>query len=351
VLPDQEHLKKRFLEALFLEWEQQLPKLQGMEIASIYFGGGTPSLLGPKAIGTILGWVQSSLRLSPQCEITLEANPEEGASLSTFQSSGINRMSLGVQALDDSILHTLGRNHSEKDISKTLQAIYLSGIQNLSIDLMYEVPNQTLMSWKQTLKKVQNLPISHVSLYNLTFEPQTIFFKKKAELAPLLPSPEECLEFLSLIVPALQEMGLKRYEISAFAKDGFASCHNLGYWTARPFLGFGPSAFSYWEGKRFRNIPHLTRYAESLEKGESPVDFEEKLPFPQNLLELLAVELRLVRGVCLKDFQAKHGNLPEKTEKDLSCLIEKGWLHKKNDHINLTEKGLLFYDSVASEII
>lgn len=347
VLPDKSDLKERFLRALLLEWESLLPKLKEYEIVSIYFGGGTPSLLGVDAIEKILARVKGSATLSPSCEITLEANPEEGKALTHFAQVGINRISLGVQALDAATLKTLGRSHTPEGAIETIFALHASGIHNISIDLMYDIPAQTHASFEKTLNTVKSLPLSHVSLYNLTFEPQTLYFKQKKQLIPLLPTPEESLSFLQCAVHHLEEMGLARYEISAFAKEGAASKHNLGYWTARPFLGFGPSAFSFWEGKRYRNVANLSRYEEALLQKKSPVDFEESLPYPENVLELLAVELRLLRGVDLSAFAP----LPEKTSKTISNLIEKGWLKKEMERLRLTETGLLFYDSVASDII
>jgi oxygen-independent coproporphyrinogen-3 oxidase len=350
VLPDKEELKKQLLEALHLEWNKQLPLLEGKEIASIYFGGGTPSLFGPKAIEMILSWTRL-LKLAPACEITLEANPEEGEELLPYASVGINRMSLGVQSLDSATLLQLGRAHTQEKALSTIVSLHDAGIKNLSIDLMFDVPTQTVASFDRTLKLVQTLPITHLSLYNLTFEPHTVFFKREKELTPLLPSPEESLELLQLAVIRLEEMELHRYEISAFAKQGYQAVHNVGYWTARPFLGFGPSAFSYWEKKRFRNIAHLGKYEEALASGKSPVDFEEQLAYPDNLHELLAVELRLLRGVCVDQFQKKHGKLPATTHEILDQLIQKGWLTQDNSRLHLSERGLLFYDSVASELI
>lgn len=351
VVPNTPELKEQLLSALALEWKRESPRLKESEIVSIYFGGGTPSLFGPEAIETILGWVRRDTRLSPNCEITLEANPEEGASLAAFASSGINRVSLGVQSLDAKILRLLGRKHTPEETIATLIALDKAGIHNLSIDLMYEIPKQTVASFEKTLRALSNLPLTHLSLYNLTFEPETVFFKRKKKLTPLLPSPEESLQLLDTALHHLEAMGLHRYEISAFAKEGFSSLHNTGYWTARPFLGFGPSAFSYWDGKRYRNVADLNVYHERLRTGKSPVDFEEKLSHPANILELLAVELRLLRGVNLKVFQNEHGALPEQTEETINALTSRGWLHAQNGHLKLTEQGTLFYDSVASELV
>lgn len=347
VLPDKPELKERFLRALKLEWESILPKLEGREIVSIYFGGGTPSLAGPEAIADILSWVRGGTSLSPTCEITLEANPEEGKALTRFAATGVNRLSLGVQSLDHETLRCLGRKHTPEGAIETIGAVHEAGISNISIDLMFDVPSQRDASFDKTLNALKSLPITHVSLYNLTFEPHTLFFKQKKELKPLLPTPEESLAFLHTAVTNLEATGLLRYEISAFARPGAQSIHNTGYWTARPFLGLGPSAFSFWEGKRYRNIANLNRYEEALSQGKSPVDFEESLPYPDNILELLAVELRLLSGVDLTKF----AQLPRKTEESIAALVQKGWLKKDKGRLQLTEKGLLFYDSVATELI
>lgn len=351
VLPDKEEYKVELLRSLELEWKWRLPQLVDCEITSIYFGGGTPSLFGPKAIGTVLNWIRSSVKLSPACEITIEANPEDGEKLAAFAEVGINRLSLGLQSLHSPTLLLLGRNHAKEDALSALSSAKRAGITNLSVDLMYDTPEQTVSSLEATLRELRDLPITHLSLYNLTIEPETIFFKKRAQLVPLLPSQDESLKLLQTAVAHLEEMGLKRYEISAFAREGQASVHNVGYWTARPFLGFGPSAFSYWEGKRFRNIAHLRKYSQFLQQGSSPVDFEEKLTYPDNLLELLAVELRLLRGVSLSEFQTRHAPLPPDALARLSELMAKGWLSQQGDRIHLTEEGILFYDSVASEIL
>lgn len=350
VLPYQKKSHDELLEALELEWELVLPKIGGHQIVSVYFGGGTPTLIGAESIAAILSLLPP---LEPDCEISLEANPEE-ISLSLMQEmkeAGINRVSIGVQSLDDPSLIILGRNHSSWKAQRAVEQTYLAGIENISIDLMYDLPAQTLESWNSTLKQIGTLPISHLSLYNLTLEPHTAFFKKKEQLTPLLPQQETSLEMLTCAISHLEFLGLSRYEISAFAKKGKESRHNLGYWTARPFWGFGPSAFSYWDKKRSRNIAHLGRYRTFLNEGRSPIDFSEELPYPDNLHELLAVELRLLQGVNLDEFAKRHGPLADETRARLAQIEEKGWLEKVGERIRLTEKGLLFYDSVATEII
>lgn len=354
VVPNREDHQVLFLAALEKEWQLVSPKITDCEIVSIYFGGGTPSLLGPARIKKILSWIKSSgITTSPDCEITLEVNPENATFelMEQFASVGINRVSIGLQSLDDTLLNILGRTHSSNKSIDAVLATKKAGINNISVDLMFELPHQDLRMWQSTLKGVEKLPITHLSLYNLVIEPNTPFHKKQKELSPHVPNAETSKAMLDMAVEVLEKSGLKRYEISAFAKQGYESRHNTGYWRARPFLGLGPSAFSYFDQKRFRNVANLHKYCDSLEKGVLPKDFEEQLPYPENVKELLAVEIRLLKGVNLKEFEERHAKLPKELYGALESLIQKGWIVQKGDVVRLTDEGLLFYDSVAEEII
>jgi oxygen-independent coproporphyrinogen-3 oxidase len=354
VLPDKDSLKEQLMEGLKREWQQQLPLLQGKQIATIYFGGGTPALFGPDRIATLLGWIfQSCAVTSTPPEITLEANPENMTPelMDAYAQAGINRVSIGIQTLDPDVLNKLRRIHGPK---KAIESVFITaqaGISNISIDLMYDLPGQTLAGWQETLQRASDLPITHLSLYNLTIEPHTLFFKQREAIAKQMPDPLLSLQLYESAVEILQKKGLYQYEISAFAREGFLSRHNTGYWIGRPFLGFGPSAFSYWEGRRFRNIAHLGRYSKQLEAGELPIDFEEKLSQEARGNELLAIHLRLLNGVDLKEFQLQHGELAASTLSTLSSLRQEGLLTVNNDNISLTQRGILCYDTVASEIV
>jgi oxygen-independent coproporphyrinogen-3 oxidase len=334
-------LHKTLLDALRLEWDLQKNKIQDKKIVSVYFGGGTPFIIGPEAIQEILSWIDPPA----DAEITLEANPEDVTleAMQLFAQARINRVSLGIQSLNDDLLKVLGRHHSTGQAKEAVLATKKAGISNITIDLMYEIPTQTLASWRDTLDQVKSLPITHLSLYNLTIEPQTVFYKRRSDLTPLLPSSEDSLAMLSLAVESLNHMGLKRYEISAFAKEGYMARHNTGYWLGRPFLGFGPSAFSYFEGKRFRNFCDLKKYAAHLQTGRSPVDFEEQLSPLASLHERLAVKLRMLEGVDKGEFPVNE-TLYQK-------LQDRGWIEVQEARVRLTDQGLLFYDSVAEDIV
>lgn len=354
VLPNEERYKKPFLPALLKEIALRKDQLRGKRVISLYFGGGTPTKLLPEDYALILDAIRNAgIELSTDCEITLEANPEDVTLplMRQFHALGINRVSLGVQSLVDDDLVLLGRSHGAGRAVSAIHQVYQAGISNISIDLMFELPRQTINSLEKCLNAISALPIQHLSLYNLTFEPHTVFFKKKDELAPYLPPDEERLKMLQTAIAFLESYGLKRYEISAFAKEGRHSLHNTGYWTGRPFLGFGPSAFSYWGGARFSNTSHFNKYIALLDQSHLPVDFEERLDFPRNLQELLAVRLRLVEGVDLHLFENLYGPLPQVIERSIEVLIQKGWLSRSKDVVKLTSSGQLFYDSVAAEII
>lgn len=338
VVPNRPLFHQILKEGLDLEWKQRKKLLEGKELVSIYFGGGTPSLF-PHGIGALLKTISPS-----NCEITVEVNPEESSShlFETLLSYGVNRLSIGIQSLDDRSLQTLERTHTAKQAIHSILEAEKAGFQNISIDLMYDLPNQTASSWRYTLDQLSSLPIQHLSLYNLTIEPHTAFYKRQKKLS--FPDAKTSLQFLNDAVKTIEASGLKRYEISAFSKPGFESCHNLGYWTGRPFLGFGPSAFSYWKKERFCNVAHLQRYVRQLKEGKSPIDFRERLLYPRDVTELFAVRLRLLEGATIEQ-------LPQETLDTIKRLVDQNFLQQNGKRIRLSEKGLLFYDTVAAEIV
>lgn len=354
VLPDSKENQAFFLRALYQEWLLKKPLLEGLEIVSIYLGGGTPSLLPPSTIEQILSWIQKGpAKISSLCEITLEANPETTQKdfIVDCLKAGINRVSLGVQSFDDTLLELLGRTHGSKQARQAIFDVFDAGISNISIDLMYELPHQKVEHWERSLQETSTLPITHLSLYNLVFEPGTVFYKKQKQLNKHLPSQEEALQMLERSVEYFPSIDLERYEISAFAKKGYTAIHNTGYWTARPFLGLGPSAFSYFKGRRFRNTSNLKQWASQISSGEFPEDFSEELSPDLKQKELLAVELRLIKGVDLSSFEKANGKLHSELAKAVEHNIETGFLTKTGSQLLLTKKGLLFYDTVAEELM
>lgn len=357
VLPDQEISKNQLAEGFQIELDLLQRFLVNKKIVTIYFGGGTPFLFGPERIQSLLNLIRRSCSLSSTAEITLEANPENVTLelMQAYAEAGINRVSIGIQTLDSHLLQLLGRLHSPQIATEAIHATFQAGIHNISIDLMYDLPEQTLKHWTSTLDIVRTLPISHLSLYNLTIEPHTQFFKNQSLLQPKLPTEEESLAMYEIAIDYLEEMGLKHYEISAFAKTGQESQHNKGYWMSRPFMGLGPSAFSYWEGSRFRNIAHLGRYCRLLKENKFPRDFEEKLEQEAHRRELFVIQLRLREGVNLAKFALQHGALDADTDKLIHRYVNEGCLCvdqvQDQVQVRLTRKGMLFYDTLAVDLI
>lgn len=315
----------------------------------MYFGGGTPSLIGPDNLFKIL----DQLSISSNTEVTLETNPEDvnKEKFREFRQAGVNRVSMGVQSFDDEDLKILQRTHNAKKALESIEDIYSSGIENISIDLMYDLPFQKVKIFEKSLKTIQRLPIKHLSLYNLTFEENTPFFKNYNRYKPFLPSNEESLFMLNKAISYLKSLGFERYEISAFAKERAFSLHNLGYWIGREFFGFGPSAFSFVGGKRYQNVPNVKDYLNLVHKEESAVIFEEKLSSQAGIRELLAINLRIIEGVDIDLFQKEFGILSEEVVFILTNLVKDGFLLKKKSNFQLTSKGLLFYDLVAEKIV
>lgn len=337
VLPNKESYKDPLLKAIKQEYSlRQKTEALPPKLVSLYFGGGTPALFGPERIAELI-------KFFPPCdEVTLEANPD-GVSLElmrAYRKAGVNRISLGVQSLDDQLLIKIGRTHNATHAETAVHLLKEAGFDNISIDLMYDLPSQNLAHWRHTLERAAKLPITHLSLYNLTIEPHTSFFKYRETLSKEVPNEEESLQMYLMAQEVLEKAGLNQYEISAFAKPGFYSKHNTGYWLARPFLGLGPSAFSYWHGKRFRNVANLNKYTQTLDKDEFPIDFEEELLGEEKERELFAIQLRLMQGVALPSYKD-----------ELIPLEKEGLLLIENGRVKLTQRGLLLYDSIATELI
>ena len=340
------------MRALELEWNRVKKLPHNMRLESVYFGGGTPSLLNIFYLKEIVSWIKKEPFFDPRAEISIEANPEKLNldKLHEFLKIGINRISIGVQSFNEKELKILSRQHDATLAMKSVEMSHKAGFESISIDLMYEIPDQSLKSWIKTVDTAMKLPITHLSLYNLVFEKQSVFYKKRESLKKKVPAEEIGRKMYDYAIDACEKNKLEQYEISAFAKPGFASKHNSGYWTARPFLGLGPAAFSYWEKRRYRNIANLIRYQKALNQGKSCIDFQEKLSNDDRKKELLAIALRLKKGLDLKSFEKKFGELSQETYKCLDRLKKIGWLEGEMN-LKLSEEGFRFYDSVATELI
>ncbi|MFZ4772756.1 MAG: radical SAM family heme chaperone HemW [Chlamydiia bacterium] len=348
VLPYSLEAEEMLVEALLRHLEIIEESFRGKRPVSVYFGGGTPSLVSLEGLAKIVGAVRRLPALFDEsCEWTLEANPEdidEGRAKS-YSALGINRVSLGVQSFAPEELLFLGRAAGKSQSVKAIEAFHAAGIQNISIDLIFELMDQTVHDFAKTLDVVKELPITHLSLYNLMIEEGSSFYKKKESLEKRRPTSEEGAKMVEKAIEKLNLYGFEHYEISAFCKNGLISRHNTGYWTARPFWGIGPSAWSFIDGERMQCVKNLKKYHEQLHSNSSPFCFTEKLDPIDLHKEELGLRLRLNTGLAKEKIHLKESFTSIKN------LIDKGWVEETSSTFFLTKTGKLFYDSVQMELL
>ncbi len=343
VLPNKKAFHESLLFSLKKEWALRKELCKNKRLETLYFGGGTPYLFGTENFSKLL----EDLPLDHCSEISLELNPEQLdlESLRTYRSMGINRVSIGVQSFSPRLLKKIGRGHSAQQAVEAVFLAQKAGFSDISIDLIYELPTQSLEEWRASVEEAIKLPISHLSLYNLQIEKPSLYYKQREQIQKEMPEEDLSLAMHNYAIESFAKAGFERYEISAFARSKAYSKHNLGYWQGRPFLGLGPSAFSYWDGARFSNFSHFGKYQRKLENNELPLDFFEKLEGEKSERERLAIALRVLEGVNFSE--TKYPAVLE----DLKNLSKQGLLLHDKDSFSLSEKGLLFYDRLASELI
>ena len=330
-----------FLDALLKETEVWSEKLRPR---TIFFGGGTPSALSVPQFEKLLGGLRSRLDLSILEEWTIEMNPATVAAdkASLLREAGINRVSMGVQSWDDDVLKSLGRTHDADKAEESFHILRRAGFKNLSIDLIFGVPGQSLASWHSSLERSLSLAPEHLSAYGLTYEEDTEFFRKlgRGEMAP-----DEGLEAdqFELTAEHLGNAGYLQYEVSNYALPGRESLHNSAYWAGRDYLGLGPSAFSTVGTRRWRNIRETGVYSETTLAGKTAVDFEESVDESLKARERAAFGMRTLKGLSLEDAS------PWSAE--LRNLEQEGLVLHSNGHWVLTPRGRLLADTVAETFI
>jgi len=340
--------EQRYLDALMADLEAALPLVWGRAVHSIFIGGGTPSLFSPEAIDRLLGGIRARLRLEPNCEITLEANPGtfEKDRFRAFRSAGVTRLSVGVQSFNDDFLKTLGRVH---DRAQALAAVEeaAQSFDTFNLDIMYALPGQTLADLKQDMATALALAPMHISIYHLTIEPNTYF----AKFPPLIPEEDTAYDMLDLITDMTGEAGLYRYEVSAYARDGHRCQHNLNYWQFGDYLGLGAGAHSKLSFAhrvvrqvRFRE-PRL--YMEKALAGHCLAQDEEvsraDLPF-----EFMLNALRLKDGFSLQQFSERTGLAMTAIQKGLEEAERKGLIERDLARVKPSVRGYDFLNDLQS---
>ena len=332
--------------------ELQLRKDEiGRPIQTIYFGGGTPSLLNSEELDLIFKTIFENFEVSENAEITLEANPDDFSEdvIKMLDASPVNRLSIGVQSFFEEDLKLMNRAHNSEEALRSLQ-LAKQYFDNISIDLIYGIPGQTNEQWIENLETALKLEIPHISSYALTVEPKTALerFIEKGKVKPV--DDEQYREQFEILVKTLTSNGFEHYEFSNYGKPGYHSQNNMAYWLGKPYLGIGPSAHSYDGAFRKWNISNNTLYINSIEGGKLPQQMEE-LSKTDSYNEFVMTRLRTKFGVSTEDIQEKFG---EKYRihflKETTKFVEDGLMERTEDTYYITPKGKFLSDGIASEL-
>ncbi len=338
------HMANRYTDAVIVEMQNRMQAFGTPPVFNtLYFGGGTPSAIPPGQLNQITASVKSAI--APDAEITAEANPNDHKHFEKLYEYGINRLSLGVQAFTDRALKALGRFHTASDAIVAFQAARDVGFENISIDLIYGAPGQVPEEWAKSLQRAIELCPEHISVYGLTIEPQTNFARRFQKGQLDVPPETDQAEMYMYAIDRLEAAGYTHYEISNFARPGFASRHNLNYWHDRPYLGIGLSAHSYLDNCRSWNVRDLTTYMQHIEATGYAVEREEKLTPTQHFLERIMLGLRQRQGL-----QAEFLSHP-KIHKQYIAMVNQHLLEQIDNRIRLTRRGLLLADLVCTELV
>jgi oxygen-independent coproporphyrinogen III oxidase len=344
--PD-EARQERYLRALLAEMDGAAEGAAD----TVYFGGGTPSLLSPRAFGRLLEAARRHFALAADAEVTIEANPRDldGPGYRDLRALGATRLSLGAQSFDDSALVEMGRLHSAADVEAAVVLAREAGFRSISLDLILGWPRETAARFERSLRALEVLRPEHVSLYLLEVEGKTLLAHAARRGGLSLPDDDLVADLYATAVAALADLGLERYEISNFARPGFESRHNRKYWDDAPFLGFGMSAHSYREGRRFWNHDTYGRYCRAIEEeGAGGAQAGQRLLTPrEHLGEALFTGLRRREGIGLEAFAARFGRDPlREYAEDLKDPIAAGLLEVSAGRLRLTERGVLLSNEV-----
>ena len=339
--------EKEYLESLFRDLESCLPDVWGRRVMSVFIGGGTPSLFSPESIDVLLSGVRARLTLDPDAEITLEANPGtvEAARFRGFRSAGVNRISIGVQSFDERMLSALGRIHSAGEARRAIEAAAAS-FDNVNIDLMYGLPAQTVAMARADLEQALRSGVTHISAYQLTIEPNTVFFSHP----PKLPEHDLCADMQLAAEETLAAAGYEHYETSAFARPGRRSRHNLNYWEFGDYLGIGAGA----HGKvsfpdrvtRHARAKQPAEYMKPDPKVEHRVIAADELPF-----EFMLNALRLVEGFATALFHERTGLALNRIETELAVAEKRGLLERDWKRIRPSARGRLFLNELLETFL
>lgn len=323
------------------------------KLRTLYIGGGTPTALSAPQLEVLLNGFTRNLDLSVLEELTIEANPGDldADKIAVLKNSAVNRVSLGVQTFDDKMLKKIGRSHLEKDIYENIDRIKLAGFDNISIDLIYALPGQTMEQVKENVAKAIGLDIPHMSLYSLILENHTVFMNRMRRGKLPLPKEELEAEMFEYIITELERAGFEHYEISNFSKPSFESRHNLMYWDNAEYYGIGAGASGYVNGVRYKNHGPIRHYLSAVEEGNARIT-EEYLSQKEQMEEEMFLGLRKKSGVSMARFEEKFGRPFEGLYGEIvRDLVQQGLMQIEGDRVRMTKRGLFLGDTVAERFI
>lgn len=345
-----------YVAALRTELESTLQAVQGSgrELTSIFFGGGTPSYLAGEVLASLLARIRENYPIASNAEITLEANPEDATpeKLRVLRDAGWNRISFGAQSFAADELKFLGRRHDASQIEYSIETARAAGFENVSLDCIYALPNQTLTQWQSTLRRVVELEVPHVSCYSLTIEEGTAF-GRRAERGVLLPMVDDAqAEMMQAAHEILEDAGLERYEISNYARIGFRSIHNENYWCGGDYLACGNGAHGHWDGRRWWNERDPVRYVKRMKNDGTAVADQEVLSPRQRLDEIVMLGLRMRAGFSLEEASAKAGcDVSKKWNGVLNELVSGKVLQLHAGRVRLSPDAIPVADAVAARLL
>lgn len=347
-------LRGQFVDALIAEMDCYLDFFDNDPLRTIYFGGGTPSLLSVKELGRIYRAIAERWDVSGVEEFTMECNPDDLTEiyLSDLRNLSINRLSIGVQSFVDEELRWLNRRHTAVEAMEAVKRAKRAGFENITIDLMFALPVQTLESLRYSIDRALELGVQHISAYSLMFEPDSKI-TKLMELNRLVPLDENvAADMFDLLSMRLEEAGYEQYEISNYAKPGFESQHNSGYWHGMRYLGLGPSAHSFDGEKRWANVGHTIKYIDLVRNEECGVRNEELLNMDERFNELVFTALRTKVGVDLVELRSRFGDKRcDGLLRQARKYVDSGRMRVVDGRLCLTREGIYISDSIISDFM
>ncbi|MFC0522551.1 radical SAM family heme chaperone HemW [Pontibacillus salicampi] len=348
-----EKLADDYLDALDREMTEAVGKRK-QYMKTIFVGGGTPTALNHAQLERLLQTIAASFDVEQCEEYTFEANPGEfdEKKLSLLKYYGVNRISFGVQVFDDTMLEKLGRLHRVQDVYDNLKLFDKYDFQNVSIDLIYGLPDQTVEGFQATLEEAIRLDLPHYSTYSLQIEPKTVFYQRHQKGKLEKPVEEQEAMMYEMLVNKMEKNGTPQYEISNFAKSGYESKHNLTYWDNNYYFGFGSGAHGYLPGKRTVNLRPLPHYIKQVHEQGNAILHEEPITIREQMEEQMFLGLRKAAGVSKSEFQKRYGYAIQNLYNDeLQYLKQKDWIEEAGDYIRITPNGRLFGNNVFQEFL